>query len=65
MKHLISLILLASCNVAKDPKIYEDTVQLVEEVVKDEVQASNYPKETQLNPPGMTIIKFPFLEIWT
>lgn len=36
MKKLWFLLVLGSCSVATDPKIYEDVVGLVEEIVKDE-----------------------------
>ena len=36
MRYIYILLVLASCGVATDPKIYEDAVGLVEEVVKDE-----------------------------
>jgi hypothetical protein len=32
------LLLITSCGIATDPKIYEDVVGLVEEVVKDEMK---------------------------
>jgi len=30
--------LLSSCNALKDPKIYEESAELVEEVIKDEAK---------------------------
>jgi hypothetical protein len=41
MKFFFPLIFaLTSCSVFTDPKVYEDSVQLIEEVVKDEAHAA-------------------------
>jgi hypothetical protein len=39
MRYFFLAILVASCGAATDPKVYEESAELIEEIIKDEVSS--------------------------
>lgn len=51
MKYLLALCFFTSCAVLKDPKVYEDAVEMGEEIIED-IEKAPHPldkKEVMLN----------------